>query len=58
MSFSTDAHDPSARFAGTSPRDAWGGMNHQSRIAEAGASGLKPAEFAAKAGGREPWPMN
>jgi hypothetical protein len=25
MSFIADAHDPSARYAGTSPRDAWGG---------------------------------
>ena len=26
MGITTGAHDPSARFAGTSPREAWGGM--------------------------------
>ena len=32
MSISAVAHDPSARFAGTSPRKAWGGTMGQGGI--------------------------
>ena len=34
MSNTTDAHDPSARYAGTSPRFAQGGRRHDHRSSQ------------------------
>ena len=33
MSITTAAHDPSVRFADTSPREAWGGRRRQPAFA-------------------------
>ena len=42
MSTSTEAYDPSARCAGTSPRGARGGMLNQSAALASGSGGFTP----------------
>ena len=50
MSNGTDAHDPSARCAGTSPREAWGGRSNLDQMiiscSAAAAAGKEKADAA------------